>query len=76
MPLYLECPPGSVVVSFDEKTGMLVEPEPPYRPLGILHLVGPARSHEFTLETLTGKQVKAFLHYRHWRGKRKNQHRG
>lgn len=60
----------------DEKTGMLVEPEPPYRPLGILHLVGPARSHEFTLETLTGKTVKAFLHYRHWRGKRKKPRRG
>jgi hypothetical protein len=44
--------------------------------LGILHLVGPARSHEFSLETLAGKRVKAFLHYRYWRGKRKRPRRG
>jgi transposase len=35
VPLYLECPPGSVVVSFDEKTGMqAVERKHPDRPAG------------------------------------------
>lgn len=33
VPLYLECPPGSVVVSFDEKTGMqAIERKHPDRP--------------------------------------------
>lgn len=35
VPLYLECPPGSVVVSFDEKTGMqAIERKHPDRPPG------------------------------------------
>jgi hypothetical protein len=35
VPLYLECPPGSVVVSFDEKTGIqAVERKHPDRPAG------------------------------------------
>ena len=54
----------------DEKTGMLVEPEPPYRPIGLVHLVGPAKSVAFEMETLQGGTVKDFLHYRHWRGRR------
>ena len=55
----------------DEATGNLVEPEPPYRPIGILHLVGPAKSHRFDLETLAGGKVETHLHYAQWRGKRK-----
>ena len=51
---------------FDEASGMLVEPEPPYRPIGILHLVGPAKSHKFTLATRQGGAIEAYLHYSYW----------
>lgn len=44
VPLYLECPPGSVVVSFDEKTGMqAIERKHPDRPPG----PGRFARHEF-----------------------------
>ncbi|MGH6976469.1 MAG: hypothetical protein ACREED_05520 [Stellaceae bacterium] len=41
---------------------MLIEPEPPYRPIGILHLVGPAKSHQFKLATRQGGTIEAYLH--------------
>ncbi|MGH6976177.1 MAG: hypothetical protein ACREED_04040, partial [Stellaceae bacterium] len=54
---------------FDEASQMLVEPEPPYRPIGILHLVGPAKSHKFRLATRRGDTIEAHLHYSYWRGR-------
>lgn len=47
----------------DEANQMLVEPEPPYRPIGALHLVSPAKSHEFSLATLQGATIVGYLHY-------------
>lgn len=58
----IDAPPA-----FDTASGMLIEPEPPYRPIGILHLVGPAKSHQFKLATRQGGTIEAYLHYSYWR---------
>ena len=51
----------------DEERGLLVEPQPPHRPLGILHLVGPAKATRFKLESLQGPPIERGLHYSEWR---------
>lgn len=53
----------------DEATGLLVEPEPPYRPISIVHLVGQAKKLKFRLETLQGGIVEETLRYSAWRGR-------
>jgi len=55
----------------DEVNGMLVEPEPPYRPIGMIHLVGPAKSLRFQLETLKGGRMECPLTYAYWRAQRR-----
>jgi len=55
----------------DEATGLLVEPEPPYQPIKILHLVGQAKTLKFKLETVQGGTVECSLRYSAWRGRRK-----
>lgn len=55
----------------DEARGLLVEPEPPYRPIGLIHLVGPAKSLRFPLETLKGGRMECPLTYAHWRAQRR-----
>lgn len=51
----------------DEASGLVVEPQPPHRPLGILHLSGPAKDLTFALETLQGRRIEAKLTYTRWR---------
>jgi len=47
----------------DDVTGLYVEPQPPHLPIGILHLLGPAKDMVMTLETVTGAKVQRTLHY-------------
>jgi len=48
----------------DAETGLYVEPQPPHRPLGILHLVGPAKDMALPLQTTDGRAVTRLLTYR------------
>lgn len=50
----------------DESTGSLVEPEPPYRPIKIVHLVGQAKTLKFKIERLDGGYIEETLRYSAW----------
>ena|SRR5690348_12509546 len=54
----------------DEASGLFVEPEPPYRPISILHLVGQAKTLKFKIESLRGGHVEGTLRYSAWRPRR------
>jgi hypothetical protein len=56
---------------WDETSGLLVEPQPPHRPLGLLHLAGPAKNRTFALRTSSGVTVEETFHYSPWRRRRK-----
>ena len=47
----------------DADTKLLVEPQPPHRPLGIVHLLGPIKDKVFTLETSDGRTVERTLRF-------------
>ena len=48
----------------DTQSGLLVEPNEPFTPLGIIHLAGEDfQNHDFTLKTTTGGQITTRLRY-------------
>jgi|SRR5579864_935357 len=64
LPAYCNWFCGKGTPAYDRVRRMLVEPEPPYRPLGILHLAGEGmKDRIWTLKTLDGGEVGTSLSY-------------
>ncbi len=47
----------------DEATGLLVEPQPPHRTLGVVHLLGPIKDKVYRLQTRAGGTIERTLRY-------------
>ena len=53
---------------FDETTGLLVEPQPPYRPIGIIHNAQDDKNLVFSVKTRQGGVLRRTMRYEQWRG--------
>ena len=48
----------------DAKTGLLVEPNEPHQPLGVVHFAGAGiQDQEFNLKTTDGRQINTMMRY-------------
>lgn len=73
LPAYCNWLCDAALPKVDQESGMLVEPNAPYQPLGIVHLAGEfTRSAKVDLETVTGEKISSMLTYEQWQETRMN----
>lgn len=55
---------GLAIPMIDDQTGLLVEPNEPHEPLGVIHFAGAGiESRPYTLKTVNGKEIEAMVRY-------------
>lgn len=51
---------------FDERTRLLVEPQPPYRTIGIIHNAQDDKNLVFSIKTRQGRTIEGTMRYEQW----------
>jgi hypothetical protein len=60
----------------DERTGLLVEPQPPHRPIGIIHNAQANKNMVFPVATRQGNLVRRTMRYEDWHGPQEHREHG
>ena len=55
---------------FDEASGLLCEPQPPYHPIGIIHNAQENKNAVFDVKTSDGGVIKSTMRYEAWSASR------
>jgi hypothetical protein len=66
LPAYCNWQSWEAVAQFDEHSNMLVEPQPPYRPIGVMHNAQEDKSLIFSVRTRQGHLRSATMRYEDW----------
>jgi hypothetical protein len=66
LPAYCNWMSFEATPKLDETTGLLVEPHPPYHPIGIMHNAEADKNKLYPVQTLQGNTLSRTMRFEQW----------